>query len=72
VILVKPLLTYNPLPVAFHQYIALFVDLRSARSLSEIVGYLFGPPGWRPDGAGETTDHLRRRRTAAVSNAFPA
>jgi len=59
--LVKPLETYNPVKIAFHQFGPLLRDLKHARSLREFVGYLFGPPGWRPDGAGETTADLRRR-----------
>jgi sterol desaturase/sphingolipid hydroxylase (fatty acid hydroxylase superfamily) len=72
--LVKPLRSYNPLRLAFHQFIPLFSDLRGARSLSEVVGYLFGPPGWRPNGAGETTEDLRRRHAAGatVDAATPA
>jgi hypothetical protein len=31
------------------------------------VGYLVKPPGWRPDGPGETTEELRQR--AALSSA---
>jgi len=60
--LVKPLHSYNPLRVAFHQFMPLYIDLRAARSISEVIGYLFGPPGWRPNGAGETTEDLRRRQ----------
>jgi len=26
-----------------------------------VFGYLFGPPGWLPDGNGATTENLRRR-----------
>jgi sterol desaturase/sphingolipid hydroxylase (fatty acid hydroxylase superfamily) len=59
--LVKPLESYNPLKIAFHQFGPLLHDLSKARSLREVVGYLFGPPGWRPDGNGETTEDLRRR-----------
>ena len=36
-------------------------DLKTARSARDVFGYLFGPPGWRPDGNGETTEDLRRR-----------
>jgi sterol desaturase/sphingolipid hydroxylase (fatty acid hydroxylase superfamily) len=59
--LVKPLESYNPLRIAFHQFAPLLRDLSKARSLREVIGYLFGPPGWRPDGNGETTEDLRRR-----------
>jgi hypothetical protein len=24
-----------------------------------VAGFVFGPPGWRPDGAGQTTEALR-------------
>jgi sterol desaturase/sphingolipid hydroxylase (fatty acid hydroxylase superfamily) len=59
--LVHPLQSYNPLLIAFHQFIPLFRDLRSARSVRAVFGYLFAPPGWRPDGPGDTTDEMRRR-----------
>jgi len=58
--LVKPLASYNPLTIAFHQWIALLADLKRARSIREVAGYLFGPPGWAPDGRGETTEAMRR------------
>jgi sterol desaturase/sphingolipid hydroxylase (fatty acid hydroxylase superfamily) len=54
--LVKPLHSYNPLTIAFHQFIPLLKDLRSARTAREALGYLFGPPGWRAEGQGETTE----------------
>lgn len=56
---VKPIRSYNPLRVEFTQWVDLFRDVVSARSLREVAGYAFGPPGWRPDGAGETTEALR-------------
>jgi sterol desaturase/sphingolipid hydroxylase (fatty acid hydroxylase superfamily) len=61
--LVHPLLTHNPIKIAFHQFGPLLQDLRSARNWREVVGYLFGPPGWRPDGQGSTTQELRARMT---------
>ena len=42
----------NPFVLDFSPWIGLFKDLRSARSLREIWMYMFGPPGWRPDGEG--------------------
>lgn len=72
--LVKPVTTYNPLVVEFGPWAALFRDLRSARSLREALGYLFMPPGWRPDGRSETTEDLRARARAmqATSSAGSA
>lgn len=58
--LVKPLTVYNPLTIAFHEWLAIARDVGRARSLREAVGYLSGPPGWRPDGQGLRTEDLRR------------
>jgi sterol desaturase/sphingolipid hydroxylase (fatty acid hydroxylase superfamily) len=66
--LVKPLRSYNPFHIAFHQFGPMFRDLRGARSPREVCGYLFGPPGWRPDGRGETTEDLRRKSATAVAD----
>lgn len=63
--LVKPLTSNNPLVVEFHEWAAMFRDVSRARSLREGFGYLFGPPGWRPDGAGLTTEALRRAAAPA-------
>lgn len=49
--LTKPLLTCNPIRIAFHEWLNLFDDLRKARSWRDALGYLFGPPGWRPHAA---------------------
>ncbi|MDM0039908.1 sterol desaturase family protein [Variovorax sp. J22G21] len=59
--LVTPMHTNNLLRIEFTQWQALWRDLRSARSARAVWGYLFKPPGWSPDGAGETTEALRRR-----------
>jgi sterol desaturase/sphingolipid hydroxylase (fatty acid hydroxylase superfamily) len=63
--LVTRVTSYNPLYVAFHGWISLAKDLKSARSLSEVLGYLFRAPGWRPNGEGLTTAELRARGTLA-------
>ena len=53
----------NPFVVNVKPWIGLARDLASARSPVEAWMYLFGPPGWRPDGAGLTTAELKKRRT---------
>jgi sterol desaturase/sphingolipid hydroxylase (fatty acid hydroxylase superfamily) len=40
--------TYNPLRVAFHEYVATWRDVRAAHRWRDRAGYLFGPPGWAP------------------------
>lgn len=63
--LVTPIRTYNLLQIEFGQWQALWRDLRGARSIREAWSYLWKPPGWSPDGPGETTEALRRRGAAA-------
>jgi sterol desaturase/sphingolipid hydroxylase (fatty acid hydroxylase superfamily) len=46
--LVTPLMSYNPIRIAFHEWLEMFDDLRQARSWRQAIGSLFGPPGWRP------------------------
>jgi sterol desaturase/sphingolipid hydroxylase (fatty acid hydroxylase superfamily) len=59
--IVKNLRTFNPIKVAFHEWIAIALDLRHAKSWREWAGFLFGPPGWSPDGSRETTDAIKAR-----------
>jgi len=59
--IVKNLGDFNILRVAFHEWAAIARDLAGARSLREVVGYLFGPPGWSPDGSRDTSETLRAR-----------
>ncbi len=46
--LTTPLYSHNFVRIEFHQWIALWHDLRQAGSLKAVVGYLLMPPGWRP------------------------
>lgn len=39
--------TYNPVRIAFHEWIDIACDLRSARDWSERWHYVFGRPGWK-------------------------
>lgn len=51
--LTKNITTHNPVRVAFHEYAAIWRDVRSARSFGERLGYVFRGPGWRPEAADE-------------------
>jgi sterol desaturase/sphingolipid hydroxylase (fatty acid hydroxylase superfamily) len=68
--LVKPLTSNNPFVINFHAWRALARDVWQARSWRESVRYIFGPPGWAPDGQGMTTENLRRL-AAAEGEALP-
>jgi sterol desaturase/sphingolipid hydroxylase (fatty acid hydroxylase superfamily) len=55
--LVKNLATFNLLRVAFHEWAAIAQDL--ARAPRHALGWLFGPPGWSPDGSRQTSAEIR-------------
>ena len=54
--LVHPVTSYNTLAIEFREWLAILRDLRRAQGWGERLRYVFGPPGWRPDGASATTD----------------
>jgi len=63
--ILHPIASFNPLRVAFHEYVALFRDVfRPGLPLLTRLGYLFGPPGWSHDDS--------RGDTRAVKAAFLA
>ena len=66
--LVEAQLSHNPLTIELAAWRNLARDLRGVRSVRELAGTLFAPPGWRPDGLGETTEALRAR---AMTQAQP-
>jgi hypothetical protein len=55
--LVKNLGTFNIIRVAFHEWIGIAQDV--VRSPRHALGYIFGPPGWSPDGSRETSAMLK-------------
>lgn len=68
--IVKNLGTLNPLWAAIHEWVGIGRDLARSRSLREAAGHVAGPPGWRPDGTGETSEEIRRRWAAAQGEAL--
>lgn len=60
--LTKNIGTFNPLYVAFHEWIHMFKDaLTSKTSLNKRLLYFIKPPGWRHDGTGVLADDLRKQ-----------
>jgi len=59
--LVTNLQSYNPVVIAFHEWISLFKDVWASTSLTEAWHRVFGAPGWQPDGQGPTAANLRRQ-----------
>ncbi|PWW04185.1 sterol desaturase/sphingolipid hydroxylase (fatty acid hydroxylase superfamily) [Hoeflea marina] len=50
--IVRNIGTFNPIRVAFHEWIDMFKDaFQPGLSLRQRIGYLFAPPGWSHDGS---------------------
>jgi len=61
------LTSHNLVHIAFHEWRAIFADLRRAGSLRAALAYLFGPPGWSPDGSRQTSRQLRTAAARAAA-----
>lgn len=59
--LVTNITSYNPLYVAFHEWVNLFRDIFSSKiSLVDRLKYFIKPPGWKHDGTGILSEDIRR------------
>jgi hypothetical protein len=67
--IVKNLGTFNPVHIAFHEWAGIVHDVRAAGNWRERLGYVFGPPGWKPDGSGATSEAIRAAWRARASAA---
>ena len=54
--------TYNPFKIAFHEWAAIWRDMKRARNWRERAGYALRPPGWSPDGSSLTARQLRAQQ----------
>jgi sterol desaturase/sphingolipid hydroxylase (fatty acid hydroxylase superfamily) len=52
--LTTQLRTFRPVRVAFHEYVAMWHDLKCAGSLRDKLGIVFRGPGWTPPGVTES------------------
>jgi sterol desaturase/sphingolipid hydroxylase (fatty acid hydroxylase superfamily) len=57
--IISQLGTFNPFRVAFHEWAGIWRDVTHAKSLREALGYMFGPPGWSPDGSRRTSASIK-------------
>jgi len=58
--IVKNIGTYNPVRVAFHEWVDMFRDaMRPGLSLRQRLSYLFAPPGWSHDGSRKGSELLK-------------
>jgi len=60
--LVHNLGTFNPLRVAFHEWLGLFRDVvQPGLSLRQRLMYMLAPPGWSHDGSRDTSAAIKRK-----------
>jgi sterol desaturase/sphingolipid hydroxylase (fatty acid hydroxylase superfamily) len=52
--LTTQLRTFRPIRVAFHEYVAMWHDLKRAQRLRDKLGVVFRGPGWTPPGVEES------------------
>ncbi len=57
--IIKRLGTFNPLRIAFHEWAEMVRDVRHAQNHREVFHYIFGAPGWSPDGSRKTAAQLK-------------
>lgn len=57
--LTKNIETYHPLTMVFHEWKAIWSDLKKQTSFKNKLMYVFGPPGWSHDGSTKTSSQLR-------------
>ncbi|MDT4939277.1 MAG: hypothetical protein QOG80_2948 [Pseudonocardiales bacterium] len=46
--LTKNVDSFNPFTLQYHEYASIARDVRTASTLRDKLGYIFGPPGWAP------------------------
>jgi hypothetical protein len=63
---VKNLGNFNLLHNVFHEWIGIGKDVAGSKSPREALGYVFGPPGWSPDGSRDTSHTLKAKWRARV------
>ena len=58
--IVKNLGTFNPLRVAFHEYVGIWKDVtQPGLTIGQRLRYMFMPPGWSHDGSRDTSESLK-------------
>jgi len=63
--LTKNVETFNPVKVAFHEWMNMGKDLKRARTFKDYLNYIFNAPGWSHDGSTKTTRQLRPKNKKA-------
>ena len=53
--------SHNPLIILTHEYKDIWRDVKASKNLYEAFMYIFGEPGWSPDGTTLTVKQLQRQ-----------
>jgi len=64
--------SHNPLDIVSHEYINIWNDVKKAKNVKEKFMYIFGPPGWSPDGSTQTVKEMQRDLELAEKKASSA
>jgi hypothetical protein len=64
-----PVRSVNPFVVVFQPWAKMLRDAWHAERLSDKLGYLLRPPGWRHDGTGKTARQMQRELSQANAEA---
>ncbi|WP_020526168.1 sterol desaturase family protein [Flexithrix dorotheae] len=52
--------SYNPFVIVSHEYKHIWQDVKKSKNIKEAFMYVFGPPGWSPDGSSLTVKQMQR------------
>ncbi len=52
--------SYNPIVILTHEFKDIWNDVKKAKKFSHVLMYIFGPPGWSPDGSTLTVKQQQR------------
>jgi len=70
--IVKNLGTFNPLRIAFHEWVAIYHDVKNAPNWKAALNYMFNVPGWSHDGSRQTSEMIRSEWRAAQTQSDDA
>ena len=58
--------SHNPFVILTHEYGDIWRDIKKSKNLKEAFMYIFGPPGWSPDGSTLTVRQIQQKWKAGV------
>ena len=59
--------SHNPLVIVTHEYKSIWKDVKGSKNLHEAFMYIFGEPGWSPDGSTLTVKQLQKVKSSTNS-----